>query len=464
MPDYLIKNGTIVSSEKTFDNELLISNGKIKAIDKEIKASNSSTKIIDAKGMYIFPGAIDPHVHMSLPSPAGKSSDDFLSGSIAAIAGGTTSLIDFVTPEKGESYLVALEKRKKEAENCLIDYGFHMSPTWWGESSADEIKKCIKDEGITSFKTYMAYKNVLGINNEKLIKVMDTVKKYDALVTIHCENGDLIEYLRNKFIKEGKISPKYHILSRPNETEAEAVNRAIIFSKYTKCPIYIVHVSAKESVEIIQKAQNNKQLVFAETCPHYLLLDDSVFEEDNFELAKYVLSPALRKKEDREVLWKAIKNGNIQTIGTDHCPFNLKGQKDKGKNDFTKIPNGAGGIEHRLSLLFTYGVLTNKISINQFVDIVATKPAKLFGLHHKKGDIKVGLDADIIIWNPDKEEIISSKNHFQNCDTNIYEGFKTKGKPEYVIIKGNIAFKNGKIFKENLKGEYLYRKNNILSY
>jgi dihydropyrimidinase len=310
-----------------------------------------------------------------------------------------------------------------------------MSPTWWSEDSAREIKQCIKEENINSFKVYLAYKSAIGINDDVLIRAMETIAKEKSLMTLHCEHGETIDFLRTKFISEGKTSPLYHPLSRPNATESEAVNRAITLAKITNCPIYIVHVSTAESIELIEKAQLAGQKVYAETCPQYLLLDDKVYNQAFEDSAKYVLSPPIRKKKDQSALWRAIKEKYIQTIGTDHCPFNLKGQKDVGKNDFTKIPNGAGGIEHRLSLLYTYGVLKNKITINQFVDITSTKAADIFKLKNK-GKIKIGYDADLVIWNPKIKSIISTKTHHQNCDSNIFEGFKTVGIPEIVIING----------------------------
>ncbi|MCD4747293.1 MAG: dihydropyrimidinase [Bacteroidales bacterium] len=458
MSSILIKNGTIVTARKTFKNDLLLDNSKIIAIESNIEKPNIDTKIIDASSMYVFPGAIDPHVHLELPTTAGNSSDDFKTGSIAAIAGGTTSIIDFVTPEKGESLCEALIKRKEIAKKSLIDYGLHVSPTWWGRGTAEEMLHCIREEGITSFKTYMAYKDTIGINDDILLNVMETARNSNALVTIHCENGDIIEKLRNNFIATGRTSPEYHPASRPVEAEAEAVNRAIILSGIVQCPIYIVHVSTKDSIELIFKAQVEGQKVFAETCPQYLLLNDSVYNNTFEKSAPYVLSPPLRSEKHITALWDALKNGVIQTIGTDHCPFNLKGQKDIGKDDFTKIPNGVGGIEHRLSLLFTFGVLENKISINQFVSLVATQPAHIFGLAHQKGDIKVGLDADIVIWNPAKENIISVRTHYQRCDTNIYEGIKVKGLPEIVIVNGNIAYESGNLTTSGIKGKYLYRR------
>jgi len=446
----LIQNGTIVRSNKTFVADIFISDGKISQIGKSLDIQERIDKTIDAKGFYIFPGGIDPHVHMFLPTPAGYSSDNFESGSNAALFGGTTTLLDFVTPKKGQSLFDALKQRMAEAENSLCDYSFHVSPIEWTQKTEKEINECIK-AGITSFKVYMAYKGAVGLEDDDLKKVLKAVGKAGGLVTIHCELGDEIDILRDKFVSEGKTEPIYHALSRPVELEAKAVQRVLGFAKEANCAIYIVHVSSKQSLDIIAKAQQSGQKVFAETCPHYLLLDDSEYKGTFMDTVKFVLSPPLRKKEDQDALWKNIQTGFISTVGTDHCPFNLS-QKSVGINDFRKIPNGAGGVEHRMTLLYTYGILENKINWNQFVDITSTQAAKIFGLYPKKGEISVGSDADLVIWNLEKENTISVRNHKQNCDLEIYEGFKIRGAPEFVIKGGNLNpdIKQGKFLKRKI--------------
>ncbi|HRW63435.1 MAG TPA: dihydropyrimidinase [Bacteroidales bacterium] len=450
----LIKNGTIVTSQKTEVADIFISKGKINQLGKGLQIRDKIDQTIEATQYLIFPGGIDPHVHMELPTPAGPSSDNFETGSIAALMGGTTTLLDFVTPQKGEPLPEALKKRILEAEKSYCDYSFHVSPVEWTENTVKEINECIK-VGITSFKVYMAYKGVVGLEDESLKKVLNAVGKAGGLVTIHCESGDEIEELRNKYFSEGKTEPKYHALSRPEELEAKAVQKIINFAEEANCAIYIVHVSAKESLKIIEKAQKSGQKVKAETCPHYLLLDDSVYEGDFKNTVKYVISPPLRKKDDQEALWKNIQNGIISTVGTDHCPFHLV-QKSAGINDFRKIPNGAGGVEHRMSLLYTYGVLKQKISLNQFVDITSANAAKIFGLYPKKGEIAVGSDADLIIWNPKTENKISTEKHHSNCDLEIYEGIEIIGRPEYVISNGRIVVAKNKINLEQ-KGKFFKR-------
>lgn len=452
----LIKNPTIITSDQNYKADILISKGKIEAIGADITCDNKPDRVIDATNKLVFPGGVDPHVHMHLPTPAGFSSDDFYDGSKAALFGGTTSLIDFVTPNKGQSLIEALEQRITEAENSLIDYTFHISPVEWRETTEQEIKECI-ERGFTSFKVYMAYKAAIGLNNDVLMKVLLAVAKAGGMVTVHAELGDEIDLLRNKFFSEGKVEPLYHPLSRPWPTESEAVREIIEMAEVANCQIYIVHVSTMESLAHITKAQLKGQPVFAETCPHYLLLNDSVYQGNFEQTAKFVISPPLRKVEDSNALWNAIGEGALQTIGTDHCPFSLK-QKEFGINDFRKIPNGAGGVEHRLPLLYTYGVLTNRLSLHQFVNLTSTQPAKLFGFYPQKGDIAVGSDADLVIWNRDISERISNKNHHQSSDLNIFEGLETIGKPEVVIVKGVIAIEKGSLAnKEKLCSQLIQR-------
>jgi dihydropyrimidinase len=449
----LIKNGIIVNVNKSEQADILISEEKIEKVAKDIKPDNSY-HIIDANGKFIIPGGIDPHVHMQLPTPAGPSSDDFFSGSRAALFGGTTTIIDFVTPNRGQSMCDALDERILEAKKSLTNYSFHISPVEWRMSTESEIAECLK-RGFNSFKVYLAYKNAVGLKDDEFEHVLKTVAKEGGLVTIHCEDGDKIDELRNKFTKEGHITPEYHAKSRPAEFEAAAVKKSIDLAAKYNCPIYIVHVSSALSLTHIKDAQQKGQAVFAETCPHYLLLDDSKYNGEFKNTAAYVMSPPLRKKADQEALWDAIATGTVKTIGTDHCPFNLK-QKAAGVDDFRKIPNGAGGVEHRMALLYTYGVLENRISLNEWVDICSTQAAKIFGLS-QKGSITVGRDADIVIWNPDFENTISVKNHYQNCDLEIFEGFNTKGLAEIVIRNGEILVEDGKMIDGISCGKLLIR-------
>jgi dihydropyrimidinase len=437
----LIKNGIIVNSDQNIAADLVIKDGRIALIGKGIEKEVKVKKIIDASGCYIFPGGVDPHVHLNLPTPAGYSSDDFVSGSKAALFGGTTCLIDFVTPQRGQSMVEAFESRKEEATKCLVDFKLHLSPVEWDINTEKEMQNCFEREGVRSFKVYMAYRDTIGLSDSAIFRTMKTVADLGGVLCVHCEMGNEIELIQNDFVKQGNTSVEYHAQSRPREMELKAVNRVIDYASKTGCQVYIVHVSTKESIESIRQAQGKLIPVYAETCPQYLLFDEEKYNQ-NFENASaYIISPPLRQKADIDALWQALADGTIQSIGTDHCPFNLS-QKKFGITDFRKIPNGTGGIEHRLELLYTYGVLENKISINRFVDLVSTMPAKIFGLAPKKGTISRGADADIVIWDPDCEREISAKSHHQNCDLNIYEGLKIKGQVKHLIVKGKNIIEN----------------------
>ncbi|MBN2639307.1 MAG: dihydropyrimidinase [Bacteroidales bacterium] len=456
MSTILIKNGEIFTGVEHFRGSILVKDGKIEFVSKETLSEDLAEEIIDAKGFPVFPGGIDPHVHMHLPTAAGYSADDFYSASKAALSGGTTTLIDFVTPQKGQSLQEALSERKKEAENALTDFSFHMSLVEWRDSLPDEIKAIKEEEGISSFKVYMAYKDTVGLGDEDLRKVLKAVADAGGMVTVHAEIGDEITALRKKFLAEGKTAPEFHPLSRPDWVEAQAVEKIIDFAREAECPLYIVHVSTEASLKYIIQAQKQNQKLYAETCPQYLLLDDDKYQGRFEETAPFVLSPPLRKKSNNKALWLALNEETIVSLGTDHCPFN-RIQKEAGKNDFTKIANGIGGVEHRLTLLYTYGVLEGKLTMNEFVNLVSTNPAKIFGLYPQKGSIAVGSDADLVIWNPDKENTISVNNHVSNSNLEAYEGFETRGAPKYVFLRGQITVENGKLTNHKLKGEFLKR-------
>jgi dihydropyrimidinase len=451
----LIKNGTIVTSKEQFKSDVLIQDDKIISIAEHIPEKQVD-KVIDAKDRYIFPGGVDPHVHLHLSTPAGYSSDDFLSGGIAALCGGTTTILDFVTPKKGQPLPEALSNRIDEASNCPIDYSFHISPVDWRTTSEEEIQQCI-ELGFPSFKIYLAYKDTIGLDEESTYHVMKALGKHSGMVTAHCELGDEVNTFRDFYFNQKMVSPLYHMLSRASQLESIAVKRAIDIADQTNCTLYIVHVSAGDSLKHIHLAQQSGQPIFAETCPQYLLLDESKYTGDFEQTAKYVISPPLRKPEDANQLWEGIQNNIIQTVGTDHCPFSFE-QKSAGKDDFRKIPNGAGGIEHRLELLYTYGVLKERITLNRMVDIFSTQPAKTFGLYPQKGEIAVGSDADIVIWNPNQKSIISAKTHHSKADISIYEGFSIKGNTQHVLSRGKIIVENGVIIPKLPKGELLKRK------
>ncbi len=436
MDQLLILNGTIVNSETTFEADILVKNGTIAEIGKIQPSAFPGSKIIDAKGKLILPGGIDPHVHLQLPTPAGPSCDDFISGSKAALAGGTTFVIDFVTPARGESLVKALTLRLKESNNCLLDYTLHMGITWYNDSIPEQMQWCVNEVGIKSFKVYLAYKGSIAIEYDELEKVMQTAASLHATVLVHCEEGDEILKNQQNFLSEGKTTPLYHALSRPAATESESVRKVIDLCRKTGCKTYFVHTSTAKSIEYIRAAKKEGLPLFCETCPQYLLLDESVYSKPLPDALKYVISPPIRTKQDQQALWLASADGTVDVISTDHCPFNTLGQKDVGINDFTKIPNGAGGIENRLQLLYTYGVLTGKISLQQFVGLTSANAARIFDLLPQKGVVAVGSDADLLIWNPDATSVISLETQAQQCDANIYEGISCQGKAETVLLKG----------------------------
>ncbi|HLP57703.1 MAG TPA: dihydropyrimidinase [Candidatus Deferrimicrobium sp.] len=454
---FLIKNGLVVTAVDSFKGDILVADGKIQLLGKHLEVIEPGAHIIDATGLLVLPGGIDPHVHMELPSGDGRfSADDFETGTRAAIAGGTTSIIDFVTPGPGQPLPEALNLRKKEAQKSLCDYALHMSITSWHEGIPAEMAHCVQHEGITSFKVYMAYKKNIGLEDKYIMTVMDTAAKLKARVMVHCENDEIIRYLQKKYISAGKTAPKYHALSHPDSTEADAVGRALLMADTTGCSLYIVHLSSARALKKVLEIPAKKPDIAVETCPHYLLLNSSEYERTGSAGAAYIMSPPLRTAVDGNFLWQAIAGNYIQVVATDHCPFN-KNQKEEGLLDFTKIPNGVGGIEHRMALLYTYGVLQKKISLNQWVAITSTMPARIFGLYPRKGALVSGADADILLWDPRAESTISTQTHLQKCDTDIYEGFVTKGKPHLVMSNGQIAYRDNKIELKKNAGHYLYR-------
>ncbi|MCX6247240.1 MAG: dihydropyrimidinase [Bacteroidetes bacterium] len=445
MKPKLIINGTLVSSSSSVKEDLLIENGRITSRGILDPKDHLQSDIIDADGKLIFPGGIDPHVHLALPTPAGPSSDDFISGSTAAVAGGTTTIIDFVTPRRGQSLLEALSMRRAEASGCRIEYRLHMGISEWNSSVAAEVIPCIEKEKIISFKAYLAYRDTIGIRYPELEQLMEVAGPAGGLVMVHCEDGEMISRLQKEFLLKGQTHACYHALSHPAEAEIRAVEKVIELSGKTGCRVYIVHTSTRQATEAIAAAKRSGFKINAETCPHYLLLDEAVYDEkqNNLHVLPYVVSPPMRKFDDREYLWKGLADGTFDTVATDHCPFNLHGQKDQGLLDFTKIPNGAGSIEHRLTLLYTYGVLTNKITLNQFVSLTSERAAEIFGMAGRKGKLEIGYDADVVIWNPEAKKIITAENHVMNCDSDIYDGFPVQGCPEAVMAKGEILFRAG---------------------
>lgn len=454
MSSVLIKNGRIVTASEDYIADLYVENGKISAIGANL--DYKADKIIDASNKLVFPGGIDPHVHLDMPFMGTYSSDDYETGTRAALFGGTTTVIDFILQTQGDTLRNALKTWQKKSESKAIgDYSYHMAVTDFNDDVAKEIVEFIEEEGITSFKTFMAYKGALMIDDGQMVQLMKVVKKHGGLVTVHATNGDVIDSLIAKHLSEGKTAPLYHYLSQPEVTEAEASARFTDMLHYTGCTGYIVHMTCEGALNAVQRAGLRNQRVFVETCPQYLLVDASVYEED-FEGAKWVMSPPIREKKDQAALWSGLQQGLVNVIGTDHCPFTWE-QKKMGKDDFSKIPNGHPAIEHRMELIFSEGVKKGKISLNKFVEVTATNPAKIFGMYPKKGTLAVGTDADIVIFDPEKEHVISKDTHHMNVDYSSYEGWEVTGKTETVLLRGQIAIENEECHLEPGSGQFVKR-------
>ncbi|TCP27096.1 dihydropyrimidinase [Scopulibacillus darangshiensis] len=453
----IIKAGTVVTAADTYQADILIEDEKVTKIGANLH--DSEAEIIDAKGMYVFPGGVDPHTHMEMPFGGTVSRDDFETGTIAAAYGGTTTLIDFCLTDKGKPLSHAIQKwHKKSADKAVVDYSFHLMISEINDAVLNELPTVIEQEGITSFKVFMAYKNVFQADDETLFRTLITAREHGALVMVHAENGDVVDYLTKKALAAGHTEPIYHALTRPPEAEGEATGRAAKLTALADAQLYVVHVTCKEAVEQIADARRKGFRVWGETCPQYLVLDQSYMEKPDFEGAKYVWSPPLREKPHQEALWNALKSGDLQTIGSDQCSFDFNGQKDLGKDDFTKIPNGGPFVEDRFSVLFSEGVKKGRISLNQFVNLVSTQSAKLFGLFPKKGTIAPGSDADIVIFDPNAERTISAKTHHMAVDYSALEGMKVTGEPVAVLSRGNYVIRDKQFVGKPGDGQYLKRK------
>jgi dihydropyrimidinase len=450
----LIKNGRVITASEDHIADILTEGEQIIAIGKDLPAGNA--RVIDATGKLVFPGGIDPHVHLDMPFMGTYSSDNYETGTRAALFGGTTMVIDFILQKQGNSLQSALDEwRGRSNGNCVGDYSFHMAVTDFNEETKKEIKGLIEKEGITSFKTFMAYKGALMIDDRQMIGLMEEVKKNGGLINVHATNGDMIDYLIAKHKGEGKLSPLYHYLSQPEITEAEASERFTDMSFYTGCPGYIVHLTCEGALNAVRNATRRNQKVFVETCIQYLILDASLYEND-FEGAKWVMSPPLREKKDQETLWAGINQGLVQVVATDHCPFKWE-QKLMGKDDFSKIPNGHPAIENRIELLFSEGVNKGRITLNKFVEVACTNPARIFGMFPRKGTIGVGSDADLVIFDPNEKHTLSAKTHHMNADYSGYEGWEVTGKVKTVLLRGEVAIENNECKLEKGYGQFIKR-------
>ena len=452
----LIKNGRIITASDDFIADILIENEKIVSISKSI--SEKVDKTIDATGLLVLPGGIDPHVHLEMPFMGTFSSDTYETGTRAALFGGTTTVIDFILQKQGNSLHSALEEWSGRARgNAVGDYSFHMAVTDFNDETKSEIEQLVENEGITSFKMFMAYRGALMIDDRQMNGLMQEVRRVGGMVTAHATNGDMIDYLIAKHRKEGKLTPVYHYLSQPEITEGEASSRFTDFGFYNNCPIYIVHMTCEGAVNAVRDATYRNQKVFGETCIQYLILDASLYEKPNFEGAKWVMSPPLREPKDQEHLWAAINQGLVEVVATDHCPFFWE-QKLAGKNDFSKIPNGHPAIEHRIELLYSEGVNKGRISLNKMVEVACTNPAKIFGMFPQKGTIAVGSDADIVLFDPNEQHQISAKTHHMNVNYSAYEGWQTTGKVKSVLLRGQLAIDDNECLVEKGYGRFIKRK------
>ena len=454
----LIKNGRIITAVDDYMGDVFIENETITHIGKSLDME--ADEILNASGKYLFPGGLDPHTHLDMPFGGTVSADDFETGTRAAAHGGTTTLVDFAIQTKGHSTLEALDTWHAKADGkTAIDYGFHMIVTDLEDNRVHEMKM-LADEGVTSYKLFMAYPGVLYVDDGTIYRAMRKAGENGTVVCMHAENGIVIDEIVKRALAEGKTEPKYHALTRPTRMEAEGVHRAISIAEVANVPVYIVHLSSSDALEQVMLARNRGVHAFAETCPQYLFLDHSYYEQEGFEGAKYVMTPALREKWNQDELWKGLKFGDLQSISTDHCPFCFKDQKILGIDDFSKIPNGGPGVENRMSLVFNGGVNSGRISLNKFVELTSTAAAKTFGLFPKKGTIAVSSDADIVIFDPNRKETISVDNsctHHMRVDYNAYEGFEVTGFTETVLSRGKIIIKDCEYMGKKGDGQFLKR-------
>jgi len=453
----LIKNGTIVTASDQYQADILVEDEKISTIATKIDLpAEAIDKTIDAKGKYVIPGGIDVHTHFDLPFGGTVSSDDFETGTIAAAHGGTTTIVDFAVQDHGGSLRSAWETWMHKAEGkAAIDYGFHMIMRELTPELSREMGDMVR-EGVTSFKLFMAYPGVFMMDDASIFKAMQRSGEIGATICMHAENGGVIDVLVQQALAKGNTAPKYHALTRPARAEAEATHRAIALAEMADVPVYIVHLTAAEALERVAEARGRGIPAYAETCPQYLFLSYDNYEEPGFNGSKYVMSPPLRSRERQHELWTGLANNDLQLVATDHCPFCMN-EKRLGEGDFSKIPNGAPGVETRMSLMYDGGVRTGRISLNRWVEITSTAPAKMFGMFPKKGTIAPGTDADIVVFDPNAKWTISAKTHHMNCDYSPYEGREVTGVTETVLSRGSVVIEKGKFVGKAGSGRYLRR-------
>ncbi len=452
----LIRGGTVVTAEHSFRADVLCADGKIQAVGDRLEAP-AGTRVVDAGGQLVMPGGIDPHTHMELPFMGTTASEDFYSGTAAAFAGGTTMIIDFVIPDPREPLMAAYKKWRGWAEKAAGDYSFHVAVTWWDESVHRDMGTLTREHGVNSFKHFMAYKGAIMAEDEVLVNSFSRARELGALCTVHAENGELVFHLQQQLLKAGINGPEGHPLSRPPEVEGEAANRAIRIAEVLGVPLYIVHNSCRQSLEAITRARLEGQRVFGEVLAGHLLIDDSVYRNPDWATAAaYVMSPPFRPKEHQELLWRGLQSGVLQTTATDHCCF-CAPQKAAGRTDFTKIPNGTGGVEDRMAVLWHHGVGKGRLTPNEFVRVTSTNAAQIFNIYPRKGSVSVGADADLVVWDPTASRTISAKTHHQQIDFNIFEGMTVQGVATHTISQGNVVWADGQLNAVRGAGRYIDR-------
>src|SRR5438094_1872546 len=452
----LIKGGRIVTAADDYVADIYVEDETVTLIGQSL--DQPADKTIDAKDKFVLPGCVDPHTHLDMPFGGTTTIDDAEAGQTAAAFGGTTTHVDFIIQPPGSTFAQAIDEwRAKAVGKQMIDMGYHMAVTDLKEGGTLEDLAALPDEGITSYKLFMAYKGALMVDDETLFRTMQVAADTGALVMVHAENGDAIDVLVKEALAAGHTEPKYHALTRPPETEGEATNRAIQLARVAGSPLYVVHVSCRESVEPIARAREAGWNIHGETCTQYLFIDYSYLERPNFEGAKYVYTPPPRAKENQDVLWNAVRTDTLSVISTDHCAFLWDGQKTIGRDDFSKIPNGGPGLENRLHMIHEFGVRAGRISRNRMVELLATSPAKLFGLYPRKGTIAVGSDADIVVFAPEKKVTISAKTQRSKTDYNLYEGTEVTGTPEVVLLRGQVLVEGDELVAEPGIGQFVRR-------
>ena len=445
----LISGGTIVNAAESIQSDILIENQKITQIGTDLNSTGAT--VIDARGKYVFPGFIDTHTHLDLVAGGVPTADDFPTGTRAAVLGGTTTVLDFATQERGMTMVEAMEEWKEKARHASCNYGFHMAVSEWNPERAGELDRMV-EEGITSFKMYMVYSN-MRVSDGDIYAALQETGKRDCLIGVHCENDDILQKRICELHEAGRYDMAAHSEARPAQVEAEAVARLMRTAQLANAPVYVVHLSTEEGLKEALRARERGQEVYLETCPQYLVQTEARYLEPDAE--KYIMSPPLRKESDQNALWEAIAQGEIDFIGTDHCSFTME-QKALGGGDFAKTPNGGAGIQNRAELVYTYGVKTGKITVNQMVDQLSAKAARIFGMPNK-GEIRVGADGDIVVFDPEASGVISHKTNAHNCDNSAFEGIETFGRATDVLVNGQIAVRDGRLVQEGL-GRYVHRE------